>query len=210
MLVDIEDQAMRELIEGVGGESRKLEYKESFEWHNSDSSIEWIQAKTIKTILALANNESGGSIVIGVKEKPNSAFDFVGMKEEHVSSFDDTESIKTKIDDLSTGHVDFDIRLGKVEDKKFIVITVKEFRLMPIFAARDLPVKGELVIKKDDIYVRSNTAKPQTKKITVDEFRDLVTLVETKDESYIKRFSPYVGGKIESDDKRYEELDKDL
>ncbi len=208
MLVNISDETMRSLLEGVGSESRILEFKESYEWQTSDTSITFIQAKTLKTILAMSNVENGGYIIIGVKELDNSQFEFAGIDPSDERSFQDTERIARIVDNLSTGHIDFEVGVGEHQGKRFVVFSVKQFERLPNFAARDLSVNGRMIIAKNDIYVRANSAQPQTIKMTPNEFRDIVTLIESKDESFIRRFMP-----IEVSNEQgleYERLDGDL
>lgn len=209
MLVTITEEKLRNLLEGVGSESRFLEFKENYKWENSDASVTFIQAKTLKTILALSNTENGGYIIIGIKELENSQFDFRGVSSSNETSFQDTEQIARIVDGISSGHIDFEVGVGEYNGKRYIIFSVKQFNRMPNFAARDLTINGQLVIAKNNIYVRANSAQPQTIKMSPDEFRDIVTLVESKDELFVKRFLP----SSETSDEvgsEYEQLDGDL
>lgn len=209
MLINISDDTLRNLLEGVGSESRALEFKESYEWKNSDASMTFIQAKTLKTILAMSNTENGGYIVIGIKELSNSQFDFTGVSAINESSFQDTERIARTVDGLSSGHIDFEIGVGEYQNKRYIVFSIKQFNRMPNFAARNLGINGHMIIAENDVYVRANSAQPQTIKMTPDEFRDIVTLIESRDESFVRRFLP--SPEISKDQgSEYEELDGDL
>lgn len=209
MLVTLSEDRIRGLLEGVGSESRFLEFKEDYEWKNGDTSMTFIQAKTLKTILALSNTENGGYIIIGIKETGNSQFNFTGISSANEVSFQDTEQIARTVDSLSTGHIDFEVGVGQYDSKRYIVFSVKQFNRMPNFAARDLSINRQLIIAKNDIYVRANSAQPQTIKMSPDEFRDIVTLVESKDESFVKRFLP-PSDTTDDQTLEYEQLDGDL
>jgi predicted HTH transcriptional regulator len=70
-----------ELVKATG-ETRNLELKRSVSWEEEETKF-----KMTKSIMAMSNIRDGGTIILGVEEKPNHKFDPVGMNASDIDSF---------------------------------------------------------------------------------------------------------------------------
>lgn len=211
MLVNISNDRMAELLEGVSGERRSLEFKEGFSWMSRGSQMGHIQATTIKTLLGLSNTPKGGVLIIGVTDNGVSQHDFVGVDDIMKASFQNTEAIASQLDSFATSSMDYELGIGSYDDKEYIVFTVSEFPVAPVQCAKECVIGNGKILQQHALYVRSSKALPSTIMATPIELREIITMVEERDEQFIKRFAPIQSQvSIPTDIERYDALDGDL
>ncbi|TWC90147.1 putative DNA-binding protein [Rhizobium sp. SJZ105] len=150
---------LEELLEGAE-ETDALEFKGAMNW---DEGI-------IKDILAMANIEDGGRIVIGIEDKTYSR---QGMTEEQLASYN-SDQIKDAVGLFADPFVEFTV--NKVPDTaglNYVVIAVAPFKLLPVICKKDGGKKNEL--RKGDVYYRGKTKRPCSERINnSSEMRDLL------------------------------------
>jgi len=158
-------------------EERYLEFKRSIKWDGD------IRAKITKSIMALANLRDGGFIVIGKEEQQDRSFKLVGMMQEDFDSFDE-DDVKAYVYARTEPPVSFKVLKEEYDNKKFIVIEVKEFDDIPIVCKKDY----DDVLHAGNIYVRSK-GKPESIAIPSDtEMRELIEIAVDKGVSkYVQR-----------------------
>lgn len=149
-----------------GREARFLEYKESQPWSD-------IEAKIVRTALAMANLRDGGFIVIDVSERSGMA-EPRGVAEEVVATFD-PDAIRARINRYADPYVDVDVFHCSIDGRSFIVIAVEEFAETPILCRRD----GD-GLRRGALYIRSRRI-PETSEVqTSTEMRELLDLATEK------------------------------
>jgi predicted HTH transcriptional regulator len=131
-------------------EERNIEFKSSISWDDD------IRLKIAKSIIALANIQDGGWIVIGKEEQPDRSYIVTGMTQEHFDSFDSDE-IKAFLYERTDPPAKFDVYKKEIEGKKHVFIKVKEFESEPIICKKDC---GD-ILHRGVIYVRSK-GKPES------------------------------------------------
>lgn len=203
---------MNALLEGVSGELRTLEFKESFKWVIPENAMTEIQAKTLKTLLAFCNTPQGGALIVGVTDNGASQHNLTGVGDEEKATFQDTEAIARQIDSFSSSAFDYDIGIGAFDSKEYIVFTVSEFRSVPVQCAKDLVLYGtKQMLQKHAIYTRSGKSQPETIMATPLEVREIITMAEERDEQFINKFRPTTPSEpVQTDIERYDALDRDL
>lgn len=144
-------------------EERHLEFKGPISWNND------IRAKITKSIIALANLKDGGWIVIGKEEHSDRTFRLIGLTQEEYESFD-SDNVHAFVYQRTEPPVNFQIIKKEYNNKKFVLIRVKEFDEVPIICKKGY---GE-IIHAGKIYVRSK-GKPESIAIPSDaEMRELI------------------------------------
>ena len=123
-------ELFEELIQ-YNGERQNLDFKESFRWGKRNDKRNTY--KLIKHILAMANTQDGGSIIIGVKD---GTFEKVGMKEEDIASFDQTP-INTLLHKYTDPKHSCVLRKYKEKGKYFItsvlvLLTITCFKILSL------------------------------------------------------------------------------
>jgi len=162
-----------------GKEERNIEYKSSFNWRSENK----LKVKVVQTILGMSNIRDGGYIIIGVKEKDN-IFDPNGMKDEDFKSFkfDDVLDYSNKYAEPYI-ELDFNPFNDKKNNKKFIVIKVKEFYELPVICKKDYPK----ILERGAIYTRTKGGKHETCKVkSQNEMREILKLSLEKSKEEFK------------------------
>lgn len=150
-------------------EERYLEFKRSIRWDGD------IRAKIAKSIMALANLRDGGWIVIGKEEQADRSFTLAGMKQEDYDSFD-SDYVKDWVYERTSPPVVFEIIKKEYDNKKFVLIRVKEFDEMPIICRKDY----DDILHAGEIYVRSKR-KPESITMSGDaEMREIIEIAIDK------------------------------
>lgn len=150
---------VEELLEGAE-ETDALEFKRAMNW---DEGV-------IKDILAMANIEDGGRIVIGIEDETHIR---QGMTDEQLASYN-SDQIKDAVGHFADPFVEFTV--SKVADKgglNYVVIAVAPFKLLPVICRKDGGKKNEF--RKGDVYYRGKTKRPCSERINnSSEMRDLL------------------------------------
>ncbi len=152
-------EELEELLEGAE-ETDALEFKQAMVWEDG----------LVKDILAMANIEDGGRIVIGIED---GTFARQGLSDDQLNSFNG-DQIKDVVGGFADPFVEFAI--SKTPDNDglmFVVIVVAPFTYTPVICKRDGGRKNEL--RKGEIYFRSKTRRPCSERISnSSEMRDLL------------------------------------
>jgi len=186
----MEIEEFERLVEG-GTETQKIDFKESCPW-NKDSLA--------KDILAFSNVRGGGYIIIGIREI-DGRIERQGISDENLETYD----LETMLDQLSSfADPRIDIKLDPVEDvknnKKYLIIIVKEFQDIPVICKRD----GRET-KKGVIYYRNTDRRPESASVSNSaDMRDIIDLAIVK---LMKKYRE-IGFTVESSDD--ELFDKEL
>ena len=156
------EQELEDLIR-YPNEERHLEFKGTIYWDGD------IRAKITKSIMALANLKDGGWIIIGKEEQPDRSFKDTGMEQRDFDSFD-SDCVKAYVYERTEPPVNFQIIKKIYDNKKFILIKVKEFDQLPIMCKKSY----EPIIYAGNIYVRSK-GKPESIRVPRDdEMREII------------------------------------
>jgi predicted HTH transcriptional regulator len=123
--------AENDLIELVrhGREERSLEYKGPENWANPA-----VRARLTKCILALANIQDGGAIVIGV-EQVGQDFVPVGLNAADRDSFDQ-DHVAAHLANYADPYVEVTVSRVSYEGNDFVVIQVRQFDEIPIICRK--------------------------------------------------------------------------
>lgn len=157
---------LESLLEG-GTETQRVDFKESCSWDRDSFS---------KDILAFSNVRGGGYIIIGIREIDN-GIERQGISDEHLETYD----CETMLDQLSSfADPRIDIRLDQVEDvnnnKKYLIIIIKEFQDIPVICKRE----GSET-HKGVIYYRNSNRRPESAPISnSSDMRDIIELAAIK------------------------------
>lgn len=157
---DISEEKIEQILEG-NAESLNLEFKGEFNFEENT----WARERLIRSVLALSNTRSGGVILIGVEESPEKIFVRKGISDAYLSIFrSKAEDLKSKIESFSSGPVNYEIGVGLYREKKFVLITVEEFRLNPIIC-RKTGEHSDRILEEGAIYIRTLKDKPSSIKL---------------------------------------------
>lgn len=145
-------------------ETHNVEFKQSMEWEKD--------SKLIKHILAMANVQGGGSIVIGVAERDNILV-AEGVQPEHERTYKPDE-MKDQVARYADPEVVFRVYFYLAEDgQRYIFIDVNEFDSIPVLCRQD---SSKLSLSAGDIYYRSKRGRPSSAK--VNNHNDLREIIE--------------------------------
>lgn len=160
------------------GETKNLDFKSSFDWSLASAKE---KAGIVKDILAMANTENGGRIIIGITND----YKLTGLDEKSSKSFDQTD-----FNNYCYKYCDpeFASRVIKVQDdatgQYFVVIDVPEFKEVPIVCKKNLDDNGKNILREGAIYVRTDKAESTT--ITnSEEMRDFITRAAKRNSQFL-------------------------
>lgn len=149
----ISENGFRELL-AQKAETKNLDFKESLNWDEASNEA---KCELVKDILAFLNTQDGGSIVFGVRD---SAFEPIGLSEADFASFD-----ITKVNDFLHRYTDppgyCEVQKMIVDGLRFVVITVSEFKDVPIIckkAANSSVEPYRTILKAAGLYIRTEKA----------------------------------------------------
>jgi len=152
---------LEELLEG-GIETPHLDYKGPCVWDITFA----------KDILAMANIEGGGRIIIGVAEK-GVGYERVGMTEKEAATFD-YDIMRDQFASFASPHVKFSLAFPRDKnDLQFVVITVDEFAEIPVICIKANENAGT---KAPIIYYRNTDRRVESGPIS--NYHDLRNLLE--------------------------------
>ena len=107
----------------AGGESQRLEYKQSAPWSE-------LKAKIVRTALAMANVRDGGLIVVGVAQV-GSEFSAIGMSDSDLATYK-ADEIKAAINSYADPPVAMEWVTVMFEGKTFGMLVIEEFDQFPV------------------------------------------------------------------------------
>lgn len=152
-------EELEELLQGAQ-ESDSLEFKGAMGW----------DVGLIKDILAMANVQDGGRIVIGIEDE---TLVRQGVSLEQLDSFL-PDTMMDRVGAFADPHVSF--LVDKVPDTAglhFVVITVAPFERTPVICAKDGGVRNEM--QCGTIYYRSKTGRPKSARVgNANDMRDII------------------------------------
>jgi predicted HTH transcriptional regulator len=152
---------LEELLEG-GIETPHLDYKGPCVW----------DITFVKDILAMANIEGGGRIIIGVAEK-GVGYERVGITEKEAATFD-YDIMRDQFASFASPHVTFSLAFPRDRnDLQFAVITVDEFDETPVICIKANEKAGT---KAPVIYYRNTDRRVESGPIS--NYHDLRNLLE--------------------------------
>jgi len=150
-------------------ESASVEYKRSEKW-------DILKFRIVKTTLAMGNKRDDGIIIIGVAES-GSNWEKIGISSEHIETYD-TDDMKGHIGSFASSAINLTIVKHSEDGKDYLVIKVDEFAEYP-FVCKKNHKEGDINI--GDVYIRSKTGKPETRKINDErEMRELLEVAIEK------------------------------
>jgi hypothetical protein len=143
-------------------------------------------ARVAKAVLALANTQHGGHVIVGVAEEPDKTLKLVGLADADLATWH-PDTFRAKLapyaDPVPVTHYSVVTRGGR----KFAVITVEEFEEIPILCAKDYsrsvagpPQRTEVILQLGALYVRSLGKVESVSVPTSQEMRTLITLAVQK------------------------------
>ncbi|MDD5731501.1 MAG: putative DNA binding domain-containing protein [Patescibacteria group bacterium] len=174
-------------------EGRNLEFKPPFMWCAEESKK--IKEETIKAVIAMSNTFGGGAIIIGIevnKKSTKEKYSIVGINDKVFDWFNKNyEEIEKDIHRYCSITPEFEITWGEIECgdpwkmRKFILINVDEFSIMPIMCIangktrEDSGIK-DFLLKQDTIYSRTYKAQWSSRKCGVKELEEIIQLAADK------------------------------
>ena len=187
---DFTQDELKRLIE-TSGESDNIDFKGPMTWDKSTQS-----AKLAKVIVSFANSRDGGAIVVG-RSEANGQFEITGLTEEEAISFE-----TTKVANWLNSRFSPSVRLVcnpvEYEGKRIIVITISQFKDIPIICTKPLPDPNDRkkeLLKQGTIYVRNENAESAPLK-TVEELRTLIGLATSRQgDQMLSMFDSMLKGK---------------
>lgn len=155
-------EELKQLLE-AGTETQRIEYKGPCEW---DVNL------FAKDILAIANIEDGGWIIIGMEET-SQGYKRVGVKRVQRETFN-YDIMRDQFSKFADPHVDFsvDFPLDK-NGTQFVVIRVYEFKEIPVICIQSNEKAGT---KAPMIYYRNTDKKVESGPVS--NYHDLRNLIE--------------------------------
>jgi predicted HTH transcriptional regulator len=163
-------QALRERVYAALDtcvETQGIEFKESATW-------KVLQAKIVRTGLAMANLRDGGVIIIGVSQRDD-RWSAAGIAEEHLATYD-ADTVAEHIDQFSSPALTVRLVLVEYRDgRNFLAIEVSEFTDTPIVCRRDASD-----LRQGAIYVRPPGHARTSEVRTAQELHDLLELAAEK------------------------------
>lgn len=153
-------------------ETPAIEFKESLPW-------ETVQFRIIRTVMGMSNLRDGGQIIIGVSER-DETWTLTGISEEHLATFDCDNMIEA-VNKYASPNLSMDVVTVCHEEKRYLVIGVREFIESPTVCKRDgHQQKGPDGLCRGTVYVRPY-GKPQTRPVqSEDDIRELLDLAAEK------------------------------
>ena len=169
-----------------GLESRSIEFKSAGAW--SDIAV---QAVLKKACLALGNTRDGGSVIVGVKPRPDAPglHELDPLTDEQLRSFD-PDSVLPQINAHASPHMTLAVERHEVaHGKSVVVISVAELRDTPFLCVKDIVgANNRTLVPRGRIMIRSRRAHESTDLQYAEDLRELTDLVVDKGlETYFRR-----------------------
>lgn len=161
------EQQIRDLLNRKS-ETKNLDFKEKFNWSTATKDE---KCELVKDVLAMFNTRDGGWIIVGVADE---TYVPVGLEESAFVSFD-----TTKLNDFLQKYTDPIAACGVekvvIDGKRLIVISVPEFKDIPIICKADAnAIDGRTILKRGGLYLRTDKASSECVS-TSEDMRDLMS-----------------------------------
>ncbi|MCC7362746.1 MAG: ATP-binding protein [Dehalococcoidia bacterium] len=160
---NLDDATLAEIIR-IGQESRGVEFKASIPWLGNETRI-------TRTILAMANKEDGGVIIIGM-----TAAGATGITPEDLATYD-IDAVSAFVNRYADPYVELGLRQVIYAGTTQMVIGVEEFRDVPVICQR---ASADGVLRQGGIYLRSYRMPETTLVRTAQDMRELIELATDK------------------------------
>lgn len=158
------EKLFEELLEG-GTETQRIEFK---------SSCPWKDTMFAKDLLALSNVRGAGYIIIGIKQV-DEKFEREGISKEDLETYN-LETMQDQIGGFADPGVDFELYNIDKDEKKYLMIIVKEFQDIPIICKKDSSDTNKAVI-----YYRNTDRRPESAPVSNSyDMRDIIELAVVK------------------------------
>ena len=148
-------EELERLLDGEE-ETGRLELKQAMEWH---------KISLAKDILAMANVQDGGRIIIGVVDE---TFERQGVSDEQLATYV-PDTMRDQMAVYAEPEVIFSIKTPKDSTgRKYVVIEVREFDELPVICKKTGMIDGAKrpEFTEGSIYFRSRAQKPQSAAIS--------------------------------------------
>lgn len=169
------------------------------------TSTVWDVKTFVKDILAMANTEDGGVIIVGVSEEPRPATGFKrdGVPSDVASTFK-PDVMKDQVEAFADPFVEFSVEIvADLKGLNYVVIKVAPFFDQPVICKHD----GKDV-NKGDIYYRKPRGRPQSCRIdSAHDMRNLLMVAHARMNRTIARLGLRV---LDVDDPFVSRLDNEL
>jgi len=169
-------------------EGRSLEFKRSAPWADK------FKAKITKSILAFSNVRDGGIIVIGIKQNGDDSFDFAGMTGDDLETWNYDE-VASFVSEFADPFVDFSMERVLDGQKTFLLITISEFKDIPVICKKD----GSNILRRGAIYTRTYRMPESAEVPSQTELREILNLAIEKGTRSLLQISSRVGFALPSD-----------
>jgi hypothetical protein len=132
-------------------------------------------AKVTRAILAMANKEDGGIVVIGVADN-GTTLTASGVAAADLSTwrFDD---VQASVSNYADPYVEFDVGAVELDAKRFVAISVRPFLEYPVLCKKDHDSKGNPprpILRQGALYVRGRGKIETVAASTHIEMRDVL------------------------------------
>lgn len=155
-----------EIILTGSTETQTLDFKESCPWN---------KVSFAKDILAMANVQEGGTIIIGVKEV-NGTYQRQGISKPHKATYN-TDIIMDNMSAFADPFVTVNSSIVKDRNKlEYCVLTVEPFKEIPVICKKD-----SAETHAGDVYYRNRDGRVKSAKISnAHDMRDLIDRASIK------------------------------
>lgn len=153
-------------------ESQGAEFKESAPWDALD-------AKVIRTAIAMGNLRDGGVIVIGASQR-GSTWDLLGITPEHLATYD-VDAVIEAINRYASPPMAVNLVTVKYHNgSTFLSIEIPEFRETPFVCKKDGAPNSNPKLRRGALYVRPPGLAQTTEIRSADDLHDLLQLAAEK------------------------------
>jgi predicted HTH transcriptional regulator len=163
-----------------------------------------------RAVLGMANRRNGGTVLIGVEDNGNAT----GLSTDQAASWATSDHVRQAMAGFADPYVYLDVSLVKVDaellkGRIFAAIAVHEFDEVPVLCARDgKDAKGNVVLAKGALYIRTNHMPATTQVADHAQFREVLDIAIDKGvRNFLKRAAAtglgVTGQAPPTDDDRY-------
>lgn len=125
-------------------------------------------ARAVRAVLGLANLRDGGTLVVGVTERPQGQ----GLIRQGLTAADlgtwDNDRLATIVNNYADPSVELTVHHVALDGKELVAVRVRPFRETPTICTRDWRHNNDLILRKGALYVRS-LRKTETAEISTSE-----------------------------------------
>ena len=220
-MAEAEDRLSRLITHGR--EERYLEYKgsgpgESLRWSgNADTgdNDNTVREKLARSIMAMANLEEGGDIVLGMEQVGPDNWDAAGLSDDAANTFRQ-DSVQEWVNERADPSVQLTVYQHAWRSKQFVIVRVQGFDEVPVVGVRGTGSRQGL--RESAMYVRSR-GKHETAEVSA--YEDMRSLLDRAIDIGIERRLKPFGRLLESllqlptggsrmDEERFQQRQDDL